>query len=70
MEKVDRESIYDDLSKYTYSSNKDDYIEVTKWSNGEGYDIILNDKEGYRFISISDLELDAINYLIMRLRYE
>lgn len=70
MEKVNRESINDDLSKYTYSINKDDFIEVTKWSNGDGYDIVLNDKGGYRFISISDLELDAINYLIMRLRYE
>lgn len=70
MEKVDRKSIYDDLSKYTYSSNKDDFIEVTEWSNGDGYDIILDDKSGNRFISISDLELDAINYLIMRLRYE
>ena len=45
MEKVNRESIHNDLSKYTYSTNKDDFIEVTKWSNSDGYDIVLNDNQ-------------------------
>ena len=33
MEKVNRESIHDD------------FIEVTKWPNSDGYDIVLNDNQ-------------------------
>ena len=34
-----RKSVSDDLSIYDYLAKKDDYIEVTEWTNGEGYDI-------------------------------
>lgn len=59
-------SVSDKLSKYTYSGNDSDYIVVTEWSNGEGYDIDLNGK----LIQLSDGELEAIDYLTKVLLYE
>ena len=58
--------ITDDLKKYTYSGKDSDYITLTEWANGEGYDIDINGK----LITLSDSELEAINYLILALRYK
>jgi hypothetical protein len=60
-----RKTVKDDLSKYDYFAEPCDFIEVTQWSNGEGYDISFNDKE----ISLSFGQLDAINYLVQTLEY-
>lgn len=61
----DRKSISDDLSKYKYSAKPDEFIEVTEWSNGEGWDITINDKQ----FSLHEDELKAINYLVKHLEY-
>lgn len=58
--------ITDSLKKYTYSGKESDYITLTKWANGEGYDIDINGK----LITLSDSELDAINYLVLVMRFE
>ena len=57
--------ITDNLKKYTYSGKDSDYITLTEWVNGEGYDIDINGK----LITLSDSELEAINYLTLALRY-
>ena len=57
--------ITDDLKKDTYSGKESDYITLTEWANGEGYDIDINGK----LITLSDSELEAINYLTLALRY-
>lgn len=58
--------ITDSLKKYTYSGKESDYITLTEWANGEGYDIDINGK----LITLSDSELEAINYLTLALRYK
>lgn len=65
MEFVNRKSISDKLTKYDYLAKDDDFIEVTEWTNGEGYDIAINDK----IISLTSGQLDAINYLTKSLEY-
>ena len=45
MEFNNRKSINDKLKKYDYLAKDNDFIEIIEWSNGEGYDIIINDKE-------------------------
>lgn len=65
MEIVNRKSINDNLKKYDYLAKDDDFIEVTEWTNGEGYDITINDK----IISLTNGQLDAINYLTKSLEY-
>lgn len=70
MEIKQRNSINDSLRKYDYMSNDDtDFIEITEWSNEEGYDITIETKWGSKSISLTHGELDAINYLKMSLEY-
>lgn len=66
MEMTKVNQITDDLKKYTYSGKDSDYITITEWANGEGYDIDINGK----LITLSDDELEAIKYLILALRYK
>ena len=58
--------ITDSLKKYTYDGKDSDYITITKWINGDGYDIDINGK----LITLSDSELEAINYLVLVMRFE
>ena len=66
MELVNKKSIHDDLKKYCALAKDNDHIEVTEWTNGEGWDIIINNKT----ISLTWGELNAINYLTKALEYE
>lgn len=61
-----RKSINDKLKKYDYLAKDNDFIEVIEWTNGEGYDIIINDK----IISLTSGQIDAINYLARSLEYK
>ena len=65
MEFNNRKSISDNLKKYDYLAKDDDFIEVIEWTNGEGYDITINDK----IISLTSGQLEAINYLTKSLEY-
>lgn len=66
--KIDsRKSINDDLQKYDHLKNKSSsFIEITEWTNGEGWDIAINEK----MINLTYGELEAINYLTKALDYE
>ena len=55
-EYANRKSVNDNLRKYDHLAKKDDFIEVTEWTNGEGWDITIND----RVIPLTRGELDAI----------
>lgn len=59
MEQRNRKSVYEELNKFDYLAKKSDFIEVTEWNNGEGWDININDK----IFQLTDGELKAINYL-------
>lgn len=61
-----RKSVNDKLKKYDYLAKDNDFIEVIEWTNGEGYDIIINDK----IISLTSGQIDAINYLVRSLEYK
>ena len=66
MEFAKRKSVHDDLNKYCVLAKDTDFIDVTEWTNGEGWDITINDK----IISLTWGELEAINYLVKALDYE
>jgi len=66
MKSQKRNSVFTELKKYCHLSKENDFIEVTEWSNGEGYDITINDK----IISLTDGQLEGIKYLVSYLRYE
>ena len=46
--------------------NKSSIIEITEWTNGEGWDIAINE----RIFNLTYGELEAINYLTKALDYE
>jgi len=59
----DRKSIFAELK--TIYSKEHDFIEVTEWTNGEGFDITISDDKQ---ISLHETELDVINLLVKKLR--
>jgi hypothetical protein len=61
-----KKSIYDDLQKYDCLKSKSSFIEITKWTNGEGWDITIDEK----IFSLTYGELEAIKYLTRVLDYE
>ena len=63
MENSNRRSVSDELRKFDVLSKKDDFIEVTEWSNREGFDITINDK----IFSLTSGQIKAINYLTQTL---
>lgn len=65
-----RRSVWDDLSKYTYSKDEDSFIEVTEWTNGEGFDINMYEKGREQFMALSRGEIEAINHLIGMIDHE
>lgn len=60
-----RKSVSDELKKYDHLAKDIDFIEVTEWTNGEGWDIWLTDI----LISLTYGQLEAINYLVKTLDY-
>jgi hypothetical protein len=61
-----KKSIYDDLQKYDCLKSKSSFIEITEWTNGEGWDITIDEK----IFSLTYGELEAIKYLTRVLDYE
>lgn len=65
MEFYKRKSISDNLHKYDHLAKKDDFIEISEWYNGEGYDITINEK----VISLTIGQLEAIIFLTKTLDF-
>jgi hypothetical protein len=61
--------VYDDLKKYCIFAKDNDYIVITEWQNGEGYDIDISTNKN-KHVSLTHGELDAINHLIGVLQFE
>jgi hypothetical protein len=70
MEFNSRKSVNDKLKKYDYLAKDEDYIEVTEWANGEGYDITIYGESNYKQFSLTDGELEAIKYLTKSLEIQ
>ena len=65
MELNNRKSVMADLKKFSPIFNDNDFIEVTEWTNGEGWDITINERHFHLHMD----ELSAINYLTAYLEY-
>jgi hypothetical protein len=59
-------SITTNLHTFDYLAKEDDYVFITEWENGEGWDVSFND----RMIHLSIGELEAINFLTKKMDYE
>ena len=65
-ELTQRKSINDNLRKYDHLSKENSFIEITELSNGEGWDITIDD----HMMSLTWGQLDAIQYLTLALQYQ
>ena len=66
MEKYERKSIFSELKEYCHLAKKGDFIEITEWKNGEGYDIHIY-SGGASTFPITDGQFKAIKKLIKKL---
>ena len=61
-----RKVVYDDLEKYDITAPENSFIEVTIWTNSEGYDITINSHSDKNF-SLTTGEFGALKKLIKAL---
>ena len=59
----ERKSVNASLKDFCYLSKEHSFVEVTEWSNLDGYDITIDDKQ----FSLTHGELDAIKALVKKL---
>ena len=71
MEIDNRKSIYCPLKdlKYGWNTTDSDFIEITKWINGEGWDIHFEHGKRVERFSLHIDDLEIINYLIKHMDY-
>jgi hypothetical protein len=59
-----RRSVFAELKPYCMHSGDHDYMEVTEWSNGEGYDIAIDRRRGSEKFSLSYGEWELLQVLM------
>jgi hypothetical protein len=56
-----RKAKYIDLKPYCHFAKENDYIEITEWSNIEGFDITIN---GEKHLSLTWGQWDALQVIV------
>ena len=60
-----RRAVFAELKGYCHHSiGEHDYMEVTEWSNGEGYDIHIDRKNGGEKFSLTHGEWELLQVLM------
>lgn len=49
MDKYTKKVVFSELKKYDHFAGDNDFIEVTEWKNGEGFDVEISSKLPTRF---------------------
>jgi hypothetical protein len=65
-----RLSAFASLESFCVMAKEDDFIEVTQWTNLEGFDIQISDRTGTRTIFMTDGEFRALKKLVKSLDKE
>lgn len=66
LSKISTEKVHQafcELKEFCYLSSDNDFITVTEWSNGEGFDVEISRKNSIDKFSLTHGELEAINFL-------
>ena len=64
IETYERKAKFAKLKPYDFMSGEDDFIEVTEWANGEGFDVLINVKSGSEKISLTWGQWEAVQALV------
>lgn len=59
-----RRTIFEELSDYCILSDKHDFIEVTEWKNGEGFDFTISSKWSERIVQMTWGEFELLTKLL------
>ncbi len=57
---VDRRSINVELKAFDHFAHDGDFIEITEWTNGEGVDLIISEREKEKYIPLTWGQLEAL----------
>ena len=63
IDKYTKNTVFTGLPYFDHSSSKNDFIEVTEWKNGEGFDVEIVSNISSRF-QITRGQLKALNTLV------
>ena len=64
IETYDRKAKFALLKPYDFFASEDDFIELTEWNNGEGFDVTINGKGANEKISLTWGQWDALQALV------
>ena len=64
IEVAQRRAVLSHLKPYCFHAGDNDYMEVTEWSNGEGYDIVIDRKNNTERFSLTHGEWECLQVLI------
>lgn len=67
IEAYKRNSVFTRLKNYCSFANEHDYIEVTEWKNGEGFDINISNSTNTKNFDLTHGEFNALKKLIKQL---
>ena len=59
-----RRAVFANLKGYCHMCGDDDYMEVTEWSNGEGYDVCIDRKNNGEKFSLTHGEVELLMVLL------
>lgn len=66
MDKYKRKSIATDLNKFCVFAKENDFIEITEWKNGEGYDISISKNNENKLFMLTRGEIQAIKKIVKK----
>jgi hypothetical protein len=64
IEETKRKAVFSELKGYCIFAGDSDFIEVTEWSNGDGYDICIDHKNGQERFSLTYGEWELMQVLM------
>lgn len=64
MEIQKRKSVHIELKEYCHFAKPSDFVEITEWTNGEGYTINISSGFDDKIINVTHGEFDAIKKCI------
>jgi len=56
-----------ELKKFCIHAKKNDFIEITEWVNGEGFEVRLDTELEPRILAMTTGEIEALYYLFLKL---
>jgi hypothetical protein len=59
-----RDSKFTELKNYCHMSSQDDFMEITEWHNGEGFDIVVSNKNNEQRFSLTHGQYECLQAMI------